>query len=287
MSVHKIALITDSTCDIPAVLQEQYNIEIVPLSIIWGEEVFRERVDITAQAFYERLVQDPTYPTTTQPTPADFANVYRRAAEAGAEEVLVIVISSAMSGTLTSAQQAASLVTIPVHFVDSKSNSMSLGWQVLAAARAREAGGDVPAMIAAAEMARKSMVYIISLDTLDYLHKGGRIGSAARFIGSLLNLKPQIYVNHETGSVEGGRQSRTRKRALKELWRDFFAELDTDKPLHIAVLHNAAPAEAEKLAARVREEYHPQELLISIVSPVLGVHTGPRALALCGYAESE
>ena len=287
MSAHKITIITDSTSDLPPDLQEQYGIKIVPLSIIWGEEVFRERVDITAPAFYRRLVADSTYPTTSQPTPADFVSAYQSAAAAGAEEILVIVISSAMSGTLASAQQAAALVELPVHFVDSKANSMSLGWQVLAAARAREKGGDIPAMIAAAEAARQKMVYIVSLDTLDYLHKGGRIGGAARFIGSLLKLKPQIYVNHETGEVEAGRQSRTRKRAIRELERDFFAELDTHSPMHIAVLHNAVPAAAEELAARVQKQYAPQELLISIVSPVLGVHTGPRALALCGYSESE
>jgi DegV family protein with EDD domain len=180
---------------------------------------------------------------------------------------------------------AAPIIDMPVHVVDSKSNSMSLGWQILAAARAREAGGDAAAMIAAADAARKTMVYIITLDTLEYLRKGGRIGGASAFIGTLLNFKPQIMVNHETGMVEAGRRTRTRQKALQALYNDFFAQLDTSKPMRIAVLHNAALPEAETLAARVQVEFAPRELVISIVSPILGVHTGPRAVALCGYTE--
>jgi DegV family protein with EDD domain len=160
---------------------------------------------------------------------------------------------------------------------------MSLGWQVLAAARAREQGGNLQDMIQAAERARESMVYIVSLDTLEYLHKGGRIGGASHFIGNLLHLKPQISVDHQTGEVAGGRRSRTRKKALEDLYQDFFNQVDRTKTLRIAVLHNAAAQEAQELVDRIKEEVQPAELILSIVSPVLGVHTGPRAIAICGY----
>ena len=285
MPDHKIALITDSTCDIPPALREQYGITVVPLSIIWGDEQLRDGVDIQAEAFYARLNADPTYPTTSQPTPQDFLNALEKVRQQGAKEIVVITISRAMSGTYESAQLAAPIIGLPVHLVDSRSNSMSLGWQVLAAARTREAGGDVAAMVAAADAARKSMVYIITLDTLEYLRKGGRIGGASAFIGTLLNFKPQILVNHETGMVEAGRRTRTRQKALQALYDDFFAQLDTRKKMRIAVLHNAALPEAEAMAARVQTDFAPEELLISIVAPVLGVHTGPRALALCGYTQ--
>lgn len=286
MPDHKIALITDSTCDLPQALREQYAINVLPLTVIWGDEQLRDGVDILPEAFYDRLVTDPVYPTTSQPTPQDFLNIYERVQQQGAQEIVVITISSAMSGTYESAKLAAPIVDLPVHVVDSKSNSMSLGWQVLAAARAREAGGDVEAMIAAADAARKTMVYIVTLDTLEYLRKGGRIGGASAFIGTLLNFKPQIMVNHETGMVEAGRRTRTRQKAIQALYNDFFDRLNTSKPMRIAVLHNAALPEAEALAARVQAEFAPRELVISIVSPVLGVHTGPRAIALCGYTES-
>lgn len=280
---HKIALITDSTCDLPRDILEKYEIQVVPLAIIWGDDQFRDGIDLSAEDFYQRLESDPTLPTTSQPTPREMVQAYETAHKNGAEEILIITISSAMSGTHESALQAAELVEIPVKVLDSKANSMSLGWQVIAAARAREEGGDLGEMVQAAEIARNSMVYIITLDTLEYLHKGGRIGGASHFIGNLLNLKPQISVDHQTGQVAGGRRSRTRKKALADLYKDFFALVDTDKELHIAVLHNAALEEAQELARRIEKEIEPEEILLSIVSPVLGVHTGPRAVALCGY----
>ena len=281
---YRTALITDSTCDLPGEYLGKYQIQVVPLTIVWGEEQFLDGVDLGAEEFYQRLDQDPTLPTTSQPTPQQFAQAYEQAREQGAEEVLVICISSAMSGTHQSALKAAELVDFPVRVVDSKANSMSLGWQVLAAARAREEGADLETMIQAAAQARSSMAYLISLDTLEYLHKGGRIGGASHFIGNLLNLKPQISVDHQTGEVAAGRRSRTRKKALAELYQDFFAQVDPTKTLRIAVLHNAALEEAQALVQQIKEEFQPAEIILSIVSPVLGVHTGPRAIALCGYS---
>ena len=280
-----IALITDSTCDLPRQYLEQYNIEVVPLTIIWGEEQFRDGVDLSPEDFYQRLGKDPVIPTTSQPTPQEMVQAFESVKEKGADEIVILTISSAMSGTNESAKKAAELVDIPVHVQDSKANTMSLGWQVLAAARAREAGGDVQAMLSAAKKARGSMVLMISLDTLEFLHKGGRIGGASHFIGTLLNLKPQITVNHHSGEVEGGRRSRTRKKALTDLYTDFFAQIDSGKSLRVAVLHNAALEEVEETANQIREEFQPEELIIGIVSPVLGVHTGPGAVAICGYTE--
>lgn len=281
---YQTALITDSTCDLPSEYLDKYHIQVIPLTIVWGEEQFLDGVDLAAGEFYQRLDQDPSIPTTSQPTPQQIMRAYEEARDAGAEEILMITISSAMSGTHESALKAADLVDIPVQVVDSKANSMSLGWQVLAAARVREEGGDIKTMIQAVDHARSTMSYIISLDTLDYLHKGGRIGGASHFIGNLLNLKPQISVDHQTGMVAAGRRSRTRKKALAELYRDFFAQVDTSKTLRIAVLHNAALEEAQELVRKIEEEFQPAEIILSIVSPVLGVHTGPRAVAICGYS---
>jgi DegV family protein with EDD domain len=282
---NKIALITDSTCDIPTELLEKHNIQVVPLTIIWDEDQYLDGVDLSAADFYQRLEEDPSIPTTSQPTPQQMVRAYEKAQNAGAEEILMITISSAMSGTHESALKAAEMVDLPVRVLDSKANSMSLGWQVLAAARTRDSGGNLEEMIKAADKARSTMVYIISLDTLEYLHKGGRIGGASHFIGNLLNLKPQISVDHESGTVAAGRRSRTRKRALQDLYDDFFSGVDCSEAIHIAVLHNAALEEAQELVRKIEKEYSPIELILSIVSPVLGVHTGPRAVAICGYSE--
>lgn len=282
---HHIALVTDSTCDIPADWIKQYDISIVPMTIIFGSQQYLDGVELSAEAFYQRLPIERHHPTTSQPAPKAFAEAYRQAAAKGAEQILTITISSAMSGTMESARQAAQEASIPVHTVDSKSNSMGLGWQVIAAARVRQAGGGLDAMLAAVEQARKDMVYYISLDTIEYLSRGGRIGEAVKFLDSIINIKPLIHVRPDTGTVGASFPARSRKTAIEGLYKEFFRHIDTASPMHITVLHNNALPEAQSLAERVQQEYSPKELFISIVSPALGVHTGPRAIALCGYAE--
>jgi DegV family protein with EDD domain len=286
MAPGRIALITDSTCDLPANMREKYAVKIVPLTIVWDGKQYLDGVDITPEAFYDRLEKDPNPPTTSQPSPEAFVKAIQQARDEGAEKVVVVTISSAMSGTYESARQAANRMGFPVYVVDSKTNSMGLGWQVLAAARTRETGGDAEEMVSAADRARHKMVYMISLDTIEYLKRGGRIGGAIRFLDSVLKIKPQISVNHETGKVEAGMPARSRKSAIDGIYKDFFNRTGTSGgKLHVCVLHNAAYEEAEQLLARVREEYNPAELVTSIVSPILGTHTGPRAIALCGYCE--
>jgi DegV family protein with EDD domain len=285
LTKHKVVLITDSTCDIPQNLIERYKITVVPMFVVWSGEAFRDRIDILPEAFYQRLVDDPAYPTTAHPRPEDFLQVYETKLREGADEIVAIMISSAMSGAFEAAQQAAQMIDAPVHVVDAKGPTMSLGWQVLAAARAREAGGDAQAMVQAADAARAKMAQVVFVDTLEYLYKGGRIGGAVKLVGTLLNIKLLIYIDHETGQVEGEARVRTRKRAVETLYRRFFRRLDTDKQLHIAVLHGNALEDAQKLAERIRRDFPNAEVLIDITGPVLGVHTGPGALALCGYTE--
>lgn len=282
---HRVALVTDSTCDIPAEWRKQYNIAVVPLTIVFGSQTYLDGVDLSAEEFYQRLAQDPKHPTTSQPAPKLFLDAYQAAAAKGADEILTLTISSAMSGTIESARRAAQDASIPVHVVDGKNNSMGLGWQVIAAARAQEAGGSLDEMLTAAEQVRKAMVYYVSLDTIEYLSRGGRISDAARFLNSVLHIKPLIYVKPETGTVGASIPARSRKAAIESLFKEFFGHIDTSLPMHITVLHNDIIPEAQALAERVQAGYSPKELLISIVSPVLGVHTGPGALALCGYAE--
>lgn len=285
MTGYTTAIIADSTCDIPADLVERYQITIIPQIVIWGDQELRDRVDIQPEEFYQRLSASPQLPTTSQPTVKSFVEHYQAAQADGAREIVVLTVSSAMSGTYQTAQQAAQLVDMPVHVIDSKGPTMSLGWQTLAAARAREAGADTAGIIAAADRVRQTVVQFVYLDTLEYLHKGGRIGNATRFIGALLDLKPLIEINHQTGLVEGADRVRTRRKGVEALYQRFFEKLDRTRPLHIAVLHGGVLDDAVALAERVRQEYQPVELLLNITGPVLGLHTGPRALALCGYME--
>jgi len=280
----KIAIITDSTSDIPDEWRKLFDITIIPLTIVWDEKQFLDGQDITPEAFYERLGKDPVHPTTSQPTPQSFLSAFQDAADKGYDEILVITISSAMSGTILSARQATENSPIPVHIVDGKSNSMGLGWQVIAAARARDNGAELNTMLSIIEKVRTNLAYYISLDTMDYLVKGGRFGDAIKFLNSVIKVRPLILVNHESGTVGASIPARSRSGAIDGLFKQFFKNINTELPLHITVLHNAAYEEAKELADRVINTYHPKEIFISIVSPILGVHTGPRAIALCGYA---
>ena len=285
MNNNAIALMTDSTCDIPEDLIQQYDITVIPELVIWGEQTFRDHIDISPQTFYERIEKDPVMPTTTLPTPVEFEKAYKDAIAQGAKEIVMFTVSAAMSGTFQAAKQVADRMGFPVHVVDSKGPTMSLGWQVLAAARVREAGASVYEMLAAADKVREKLVLIVCLDTLEYLHRGGRIGTATKFLGTLLDIKPLVQINHKTGIVEPSGQARTRKKSIEVLIERFFEQVQTASPIHVAVMHGNALEEAQVIAERIRQKYSPKELLVNITGPVLGIHTGPRALALCGYSE--
>jgi len=289
---HTVALITDSTCDIPPDLVATYGITIIPQIVVWGEMQYLDRVTLDPEDFYERLDTDPVYPSSSCPTPAAFLERYEAARQGGAEAIVMATVSSAMSGTHNAARQAGELINLPVTVIDSKGPTMSLGWQVLAAACAREAaensGVADPAaiadqMVGAAAAARSTMAQLVCMDAIKYLQKGGRIGNAVGLVGTALKIRPVIYIDHETGLVNVERAARTRKRGIEALVKGFYRRLDLSRPVHVAVLHGNDPASAATLADRVRREIDPVELLINITGPVLGINTGPNALALAGY----
>lgn len=280
-----LKIISDSTCDVPDDLLKQYDIGIISHLIIWGNEQFRDRVDMQAVDFYERLVKDPVYPSSSQASVMDFKQVYEKAQAEGATEIIMLTVSSAMSGAYQMAQEAAKLVSIPVFPVDGKSPTMSLGWQVLAAARARDAGMKTPQILEMLEDLKKKMVQYVYMESLEYLQKGGRIGNAVSWVGSLLKIRPLVAINHHTGLVEPVSLARTRKGGIDLLYNKFFNHFKHSKNLHVAVLHGNVLEDAQALAKRITEEFHPVELIINMTGPVLGINTGPAALALAGYAE--
>ncbi len=280
-----IGIVTDSTCDIPEELINQYGITIVPLYIIWGSNQYKDRFEMSPLEFYQRLKTDPTRPTTSQPTINDFKTTYEDLNQRGFSELIVLTISGAMSGTFQMAQKATKLVSFPVSVIDTKGPTMTLGWQVLAAARARDMGADVKTILEIVDQVRKRLAQFVAMDTLEYLEKGGRIGGAAKWVGGLLQVKPLISINHETGLVEPVSLARTQKSLVDNMYGKFFKKLDIRKKLHIAVLHGNALDNAKELADKIQKEHNPTELIINMTGPVLGVNTGPGALALCGYYE--
>lgn len=281
-----ITIITDSTCDIPQALIEKYGVIVVPQYIIWGEEQFRDRVDLQPEDFYQRLETGDLRPTSSQATDLDFLNAIQTAAAQGADQVIILTVSAAMSGTYQMAIKAANKADIPVKVIDSKGPTMSLGWQVLAAARARDEGANVDAIIERVSQVRDGLVQMVAMETLEYLHTGGRIGDAVKWVGGLLNVKPLVSINHQSGRVQPVSLARTHKKVVDLLYKKFFEEFENKKNLRIAVLHGNNLQEAQELAAKIKQTFNPIELIINITGPVLGINTGPRALALCGYSEA-
>ncbi|OQY94875.1 MAG: hypothetical protein B6D39_00835 [Anaerolineae bacterium UTCFX2] len=285
MAKSKIEIITDSTCDIPDDLIERYGIRVLPQIVIWGDQQYLDRVTIQPEEFYQRLQTDPVRPTTAQVLEQDFLTAYQEAENQGAQAALVVTIGAALSGTYQNARLAGGKARLPVTVVDSKGPTMSLGWQVLAAARLIEEGFDVPAVVDRLAEIRKQLVQIVGMDTIDYLQRGGRIGNAAKWVGALLQVRPVVEINHASGVVEPAGLARTHSKMIELVYQKFFEKIDLKGRLHIAVMHGNAPDEAQQLAQRIRQEHNPAELLINITGVVLGINTGPNALALCGYAE--
>lgn len=280
-----IAIITDSTCDIPEALLQQYGITVIPNIIVWGDHQYRDRVDLTPEEFYRRLPLEPERPTTSTPSVEDFHRTYVAAIDRGADSIIMLTVSSAMSGVYQLAVNAGKEARVPVTVIDSKGPTMSLGWQVLAAARLRDTGADVAAIVARLARIREHMHQLVCMTSLEYLSRGGRIGQAVKWVGVKLQVKPVVSINHQTGLVEPVGLSRTHTAAVDLLITKFVGLMRGMCDLHIAVMHGGAPQEAAALAERIRDELNPVEMLTNMTGPVLGVNTGPGALALCGYGD--
>jgi DegV family protein with EDD domain len=277
---HRIGILTDSTCDLPQELRDRHDIYVVPQLLIWGEETLRDGFDIDGPTFYKRLPHDPVHPKTSQPSVGDFVEYFNQM-KGEYDEIVAVLISHHLSGSIASAEGAKGMVDIPVHVVNSYSVSLGLGAVVMAAVQAREAGADVAAIVAAAEERARHTRIVFVVDTLDYLHKGGRIGGAAKLVGTALNLKPLLYI-HE-GRVEPLERIRTRSKALDRMLEVATDGIDTTQPIGGAVLHAEALEDAVRVAERYQEMYSPVEFMMGEVTPIIGVHGGPGVLGVVTY----
>lgn len=274
----RIGIVTDSTAYIPQELVEKYDIKVAPQISIWGEETFLDGVDMFPEEFYTRLKASKELPTTSQATVAMFHKIFEPLVEQGVP-VLAIVISEKLSGTLQSATQAKAMFPgARIELVDSRSAAMELGFQVLAAARAAEAGKSFDEVVEIAREAKKHTGVFFVVDTLEYLHKGGRIGGASRLIGTALNIKPILEVRD--GAVEPIEKVRTKAKAYARLIDILDERIAGESNIRLATLHAAAPQDAQRLMDMAAERLHPIETVFSEVSPVVGTHVGPGTVGL-------
>jgi len=275
-----VFIVTDSTSDIPRDLVDQYGITVVPLSVTFGDESFRDGVDLGADEFYARLQAAKHLPTTSQPPPALFQHAYQHLVSRG--EVVSIHLSHKFSGTVETARAAArDVAPDKITVVDSGFVSAPLGMCVLAAARAAQTGATRTACAAVAESVAGRLKLLVTFETLEYLRRGGRIGRASAFVGGLLKLKPILTV--KDGEAHPVARVRSRQKALDEL---LALALSSKRLAEVAVMHSTTPQEADDLAARVRESRPGVPLHVGRFGPALGVHGGPGMLGLA-VLESE
>jgi DegV family protein with EDD domain len=274
----KVAIVTDSTAYIPPELLEEYQITVAPQVLIWGEETFRDGVDISPVAFYERLSGADVMPSTSQVTPADFKAIFEKLHGEG-KEILAILISNELSKTINSANLARDMVPgAKVAIVNSATTAMEMGFHVLAAARAAANGATLEDCEAIAKDAQTNSGVIFAVDTLEFLHRGGRIGGASRFLGTALQLKPLLELMD--GRIEALERVRTKKKAHNRLKELIIERVKGKSNIRLATLHANAAVDAKALLEDLGEQVGAVEVVFSEVSPVIGTHAGPGTVGI-------
>ena len=280
----KVAIVTDSTAYIPADLVKKHNITVAPQVLIWDDKTYRDGVDIQSSEFFARLKTAKTMATTSQVSVADMQSIFQGLVDKGFD-VLGIFISSKLSGTMQSAIQGRELMGAAgekVHIVDSQTTAMAMGFQALTAARAAEDGAGIKDCMALAEKAREYTGVFFAVETLEFLHRGGRVGGAQRFVGTLLNMKPILAV--QDGRVEGIERIRTKNKAHDRVLELIGENIQGRTPVHVATLHANAPEDAKALLDRAAKELNAVESIFAEVSPVVANHAGPGTVGLAFMA---
>lgn len=270
-----IRVVTDSACDLPDALAEELGIEIVPLSIRFGREEYVDRRDLTRQEFWTKLQNSDVLPETSAPSVGAFESTFRRLIDDGATEIICVNLSSKLSATMQSAQLAARAVdgNTTIEVLDSLNASIGQGNLCVSAARMAAGGADLSSILTLLKDQRRRTRLYGALDTLEFLRKGGRIGGAQAFLGSMLSIKPVITVID--GQVEPATKVRTRSKAI-----NWVLEQSQKQPIErLAVLHGDAP-DIDEFVDRVKVLHPKAELIVAQLGAVIGTHTGPRCVGL-------
>lgn len=272
-----VRIVTDSACDLPADVVERLGIEVVPLTIRFGDEELVDREELSASDFYAKMASSPHLPETAAPSPGRFEQAFQRLADDGASAIVCINLSAQLSATMQSAQTAAKALEggpVEVRVVDSTTISGPLGNIVSSAAADAAAGRSVDEVLAGvADRADRTRLFA-TLDTLDNLKKGGRIGGAQALVGTLLSIKPLIEVS--SGKVEEAGKQRTRRKAFVWLRDKLFEHGEVDE---LTICHGEAP-DVDELVDLVSTRYERDRIRIATIGPVIGAHGGPRVVGL-------
>ena len=278
----KIAIITDSTAYLPQSYLDQYHITVAPQILIWDQATYQDGVDIQPVEFYQRLKTAKVMPSSSQVAIPTFNSIYRTLLDQE-YEILAILISSKLSGTVDSAVKALDASPkAPIEIVDSFTTGLELGLHVLAAARAAEAGASLAQCKAIAEQAQKHTHIYITVETLEFLHRGGRIGGAQRYLGTALNIKPILEIRE--GRLDAIERVRTRGKALNRLVELVEQAVAGKTPVRLACMHANSEADARSVLEKAASRINAVETILSDVSPVIGTHAGPGTIGLAYMA---
>jgi DegV family protein with EDD domain len=278
-----ITIVTDSSAYIPDDALVGLNVEVIPLWLIWEGKSMLDGIDIDPATFYKRLRTAKTLPTSSQPTVQEFVNFYNKIFQKS-DTIINILVSSKISGTITNAKAAIKqFQDSKIYLVDSLASSMGHGHIVLAAARLAAVGKPVEKIIQAAEEIREKMNFIFVVETLKFLHKGGRIGGAKRYLGSALSIKPLLEFRN--GLIEALEQVRTKRKAIARMLDIAEERLSGKQMAEASVVDIDSQEEGDMVAQMVMERFSPTKLFRSGVSPVVGTHVGPGAIGFAFYAE--
>jgi DegV family protein with EDD domain len=277
------AIVLDSTADLPAASTRFPNWRVVPLYVRFGDESFRDGVEIDAETFYRRLQSDPEFPRTSQPTPGDFLACYRELG--GYERVFSLHVSGKVSGTFASAEAAAAeLADGRVRAIDTETASASIGLLALAIQRRLERGTSDEEIDELVDRYRRERGLLFTVDTLEFLARGGRIGKAAAFAGGLLHVKPILSI--EAGEVVPVKRVRGERKAFAELAEALETQTQDEPEWRLAVAHAAAPQRAAELEALARDRRPNATLeLVVALGAVIGAHAGPGTVALFWFRD--
>ena len=278
----RVAIATDSTANLAPDLVQKHQIRVIPLNLLFGTKSYLDNVDMGADEFYERLANlGGDLPTTSQPSTGAFRDFYAEIAR-DADEIVSIHISSDLSGTVASALQAkAMLPDIPIHVVDSRFTTAALAYMALEAARVVEAGGNAEeAVTAALALVPKTRVYF-AVDTMKYLHMGGRIGGGAVLLGTALDIKPILELTN--GKIEAAGKVRSMKRAIPKLVDLLTEEFGEGATVRAAVIAAACPESARALSELLQRHFNCVELHVSDLSPAIGTHVGPGTIGALAF----
>lgn len=281
-----VKIITDSVVDLPKDLQEKYDISVLPLTMHWEGKDYRDRIDIQPTECYKRLEAGASLPTTSQVAVSQFVELVRPFLEEG-RQVFYTGISSGVSATFNSATLAKQELGNPDAFqiVDSKTCSLAACFKLLEAAKVAAEGGDAMACVKAVEDTHSRVGTFFTVATLKYLHRGGRINTAKRIFGSALQVKPMMWMNKEDGKIDLLESVISRKKAINRMVDLMVKEAAGRKVLAIGVEHALAFEEAAELEAKAIEAVHPESVIRSELSPVVGSHVGPGTLNLAFICE--